>query len=50
MDTLNAADVARLLGVTRERVRQMAASGWQGFPRPIITEPSKGWNRDEVEA
>jgi len=48
MDTLRAAQVAELLGVSRERVRQVAASD-PTFPQPVETEPYRRWDRAEVE-
>ena len=49
MDALRAADIARLLGVTRQRAAQFAATD-PTFPQPAETEPHRRWDRAEVEA
>ena len=38
VDLVRAADIAKYLGVTRERVRQIAARD-ASFPSPVETEP-----------
>ena len=48
MDNLRAAEIARFLGVTDERVRQLAARD-PSFPQPVETEPHRRWDRAEVE-
>ena len=48
MDTLRATHVAKLLGITRERVREIAQRD-PTFPQPVETEPHRRWDRDEVE-
>ncbi|MGZ8576759.1 MAG: helix-turn-helix transcriptional regulator [Actinomycetota bacterium] len=48
MDTLRAAHVAKLLGVSHERVRQIAQRD-PTFPQPVATEPHRRWDRAEVE-
>ena len=48
MDTLRAAQVAKLLGVSRERVRQLPQRD-PTFPSPVETEPYRRWDRADVE-
>ena len=48
MGKLRAAEIAKYLGVTRERVRQIAATD-PSFPQPVETEPHRRWDRAEVE-
>ena len=48
MDTLRVVDVAELLGVSYERVRQIAAAD-PSFPSPVETERPRRWDRDAVE-
>ena len=47
VDLVRAADIAKYLGVTRERVRQIAAR--DPASRPVESEPCRGWDRAEVE-
>jgi predicted DNA-binding transcriptional regulator AlpA len=47
MDTLRISEIAKYLGVTRERVRQIAATD-PSFPEPVETEPRR-WDRAAVE-
>ena len=49
MDKLRISEIARYLGVTRERVRQLAARE-PSFPRPVESEPHRCWDRADVEA
>jgi len=47
MDTLRVIDVARLLGVTKQRVIQLAQTD-PSFPAETV--PARRWDRGEVEA
>lgn len=49
MDGLRVIDVAELLGVSKQRVVQIAVADLS-FPRPVETEPHRRWDRAEVEA
>ena len=49
MDTLRVVDVAELLGVTKQRVVQLAATD-PSFPTPAVTVPVRRWDRVQVEA
>ena len=48
MDKLRAAEIAKYLGVTRERVRQITAAD-PSFPQLVETEPHRRSDRAEVE-
>ena len=49
MDTLRATHGAKLLGITRERVREIAQRD-PTFPQPVETEPHRRWDRADGEA
>ena len=49
LDTMRVVDVAELLGVSYERVRQIAAAD-PSFPSPVETERPRRWDPAEVEA
>lgn len=42
------AEIAELLGVTRQRVNKLVDE--RGFPRPIQREPHRLWDQREVAA
>ena len=48
MDKLRAAEIAKYLGVTRERVRQIANRD-PSFPSPVEIAPHRRWDRADVE-
>ena len=48
MDKLRAAEIAKYLGVTDERVRQIAATD-PSFPQPLEAEPHRRWHRAQIE-
>jgi len=54
MDTLRAVDVAKQLGVSKQRVSKPRASKIidtdSSVPQPVETEPHRRWDRAEVEA
>jgi predicted DNA-binding transcriptional regulator AlpA len=49
MDSLRVVDVAELLGVTKQRVVQLAETD-PAFPTPAETVPVRRWSRSEIEA
>ncbi len=44
---LRRGDIARLLNVSNERARQITNGA--DFPQPVVTEPHRAWNREEVQ-
>ena len=48
MDTLRAAHVAKLLGVSKQRAHKIIRTD-PTFPQPVEAEPYRRWDRDAVE-
>ncbi|MGI8939484.1 MAG: helix-turn-helix transcriptional regulator [Iamia sp.] len=49
LDLLGLAEIGALLGVSRQRVDQLART--EGFPDPVATlSAGRIWQRDDVEA
>ncbi len=49
LDLIGATEIAALLGVSRQRVNQLAHA--EGFPKPVgKLRQARIWNREDVEA
>ena len=51
LDLVGAAEIAAMLGVTKQRVNQMATDRNSSFPKPVA-ELTAGriWRRDDIKA